>query len=147
MKYIYLSSLLVWVLVLGSCTKKGPSDTLTNGKVLTGVWELRDVVGGMAPYNPDLYAPGNGTLWVFKQKDFARVFKDSVYQSGTYSVSKGTGADLNTGRKIDQFIFNSLPSESFELKNDTLSFYYGAIALDGDIERYVKISDDTLLVK
>lgn len=147
MKYIYLSSLLLSVLALGSCTKKGQAETPVNGTLLTGVWELRDVVGGMAPYNPDLYTPGNGTLWVFKQKDFARVFKDSVYQRGTYSVSKGAGTDLNTGRKIDQFTFNSLPAESFELKNDTLSFYYGAMAYDGDIERYVKVSDDTLLVK
>lgn len=95
------------------------------------------------PYDPNDYKPGNGSLWAFTQTDFASLHKDSVYRSGTYSVSRGTGTDLNTGRKIDQFVFNNAPAESFELRNDTLRFYYGAIAYDGSIGMYVKIAEDT----
>ena len=112
-----------------------------NGKVLAGIWELRAASGGMVPYDPNNYKPGNGSLWTFTQTDFKRIYKDSVYRSGTYSVSRGTGTDLNTARKIDQFVFNNEPAESFELRNDTLRFYYGAIAYDGVVEMYVKIAE------
>ena len=124
-----------------SCNRHIQSPEQFNGKVLPGVWEFRAVSGGQKPYDPNDYKPGNGSLWTFTQTEFARIYKDSVYRSGTYSISQGTGTDLNTGRKIDQFVFNNEPAESFELRNDTLTFYYGFIPADGDIEMYVKIAE------
>ena len=124
-----------------SCSKHTQPVEQVNAKVLPGVWELRAVSGGMVIYDPNNYKPGNGSLWTFTQTDFSRIYKDSVYRSGTYSISRGTGTDLNTGRKIDQFVFNSEPAESFELRNDTLRFYYGFIPADGGIEMYVKIAE------
>ena len=124
-----------------SCKKDNQSRAMLNGKVLAGLWELRAVSGGQVPYDPIDYRPGNGSLWAFTQTDFRRIYKDSIYRSGTYLISRGTGTDLNTGRKIDQFVFNNTPAESFELSNDTLRFYYGFIPADGDIEMYVKIAD------
>jgi hypothetical protein len=143
MKPSYLFFGLICAVAINSCNKDIHSPKQVNGGVLPGVWELRAVVGGMVAYDPNNYKPGNGSLWAFTQTDFARIYKDSVYRSGTYSISKGTGTDLNTGRKIDQFVFNVEPAESFELMNDTLRFYYGAIAYDGSIEMYVKIAEDT----
>jgi hypothetical protein len=87
--------------------------------------------------------PGNGHLWAFTQAKFASIYKDSIYRKGTYSISSGTGTDLNTGRKIDQFVFNNSLAESFELRDDTLRLYYSMIALDGAIAMYVKIAEDT----
>lgn len=141
MKPSYLVFILVCAVFFTSCEKDRQSPEQTNGKVLQGVWELRAVAGGMLPNNPNDYRPGNGSLWAFKQTTFERIYKDSVYLSGTYSISRGTGTNLNTGQKIDQFIFNNDPAESFELMNDTLRFYYGAIAYDGTIEMFVKIAD------
>jgi len=124
-----------------SCEKDSKALQQPNGKVLQGIWELRAVAGGMLPNDPNNYRPGNGSLWAFKQTTFERIYKDSVYRSGTYSISLGTGTNLNTGQKIDQFIFNNDLAESFELMNDTLKLYYGAIAYDGIIEMFVKIAD------
>jgi hypothetical protein len=144
MKLLYLFYVVVCATILSSCSKDSQH---VNGRILPGVWELRARSGGMIPYNANNYKPGNGDLWAFKQTGFARIFKDSVYERGTYSISLGTGTDLNTGRKIDQFIFNNVPAGSFELRSDTLKFYYGAIASDGGIQMYVKISDDTTSIK
>ena len=144
MKPLYHFLILLCTFAFSSCNEKGiQSPQQVNGEALPGVWELRAVSGGMLIYDPNDYKPGNGSLWAFTQTDFARIYKDSVYRSGAYSISRSTGTDLNTGRKIDQFIFNDEPAESFELRNDTLRFYYGAIPSDGDIEMYVKIAEDT----
>lgn len=137
MKPSYLAFILLFTAFFTSCNK----DSQSNGKVLQGVWELRAGAGGMLANNPTDYRPGNGSLWAFKQTTFERIYKDSVYRSGTYSISRGTGTNLNTGRKIDQFIFNNEPAESFELRNDTLKLYYGAISYDGSIEMFVKIAE------
>jgi hypothetical protein len=147
MKLFNLFFVLVCATALSSCSKDSQSLGYVNWKLLSGVWELRASSGGMIQYNADNFKPGNGNLWAFKQTSFARIIKDSIYAKGVYSISLSTGTDLNTGRKIDQFIFNNVPSESFELRNDTLKFYYGAIASDGNIEMYVKISDDTTSIK
>ena len=141
MKVFYLVLILLGTILCTSCNKDVPSPGHTNGKILQGVWELRAVIGGMVAYDPNNYKPGNGSLWVFKEATFEKIYKDSVYRSGTYAISRGTGTNLNTGQKIDQFIFNNVPADSFELRNDTLRLYYGAIPSDGYIEMYVKITD------
>jgi len=141
MKLSYLLFIVLCALAFTSCNKGTHSAEQVNGKMLPGVWELRAVSGGMVPYDPNDYKPGNGSLWTFTQTDFAKIYKDSVYRSGTYSIGRGLGTDLNTGRKIDQFVFNNQPAESFELRNDTLRFYYGAIPSDGHIEMYIKIAE------
>jgi hypothetical protein len=141
MKPFYLFFILLCAAFFTSCNRDIQPPRQTNGKVLAGVWELRSMSGGNMVYDPNYYRPGNGNLWAFTQTTFEMIYKDSVYRSGTYSISRGTGTDLNTGRKIDQFIFNNEPAESFELRNDTLRFYFGAIPYDGGIEMFVKIAD------
>ena len=127
-----------------SCKKQSqsppPPDQVHDISV-KGIWELRNVSGGWIPIDSIDRSPGNGNLWKFTQTEFARVYEDSVYRSGTYSISQGTGTDLNTERKIDQFVFNNAPAESFELIHDTLKVYYGWIPADGDIEMFVKIAE------
>ena len=141
MKLSFLLFILLCAVTFCSCDKNIQSPEQFNGKVLPGVWELRAESGGQIPYGPNDYKPGNGSLWTFTQTDFAHIYKDFVYRSGAYSISLGTGTDLNTGRKIDQFVFNNEPAESFELRSDTLRFYYGSIPADGDILMYVKIAE------
>jgi hypothetical protein len=144
MKPSYLFFTFLGAVAFCSCNKNEiQAVPQVNGNVLEGVWELHAVSGGMVPYNPDDYKPGNGRLWAFTPTNFAHIYKDSVYRSGTYFISRGTGTDWNTGRKIDQFVFNDEPAESFELRNDTLRFYYGAIPSDGGINMYVKIAEYT----
>lgn len=141
MKAFYLFLFLLGTVLFISCNRDVQLPAQTNGKILQGVWELRAVMGGMVAYDPNNYKPENGSLWVFKETIFEKIYKDSVYRSGTYAISRGTGTNLNTGQKTDQFIFNNVPAESFELRNDTLRLYYGAIASDGYIEMFVKITD------
>ena len=131
-----------------SCSKDNQSEPKADRKILAGSWELRAYSGGISTtYNPDNYKPGNGSIWAFSSNRFTRFYKGSVDKKGTYLVSSGTGTDMNTGRKIDQFIFNTIPAETFELKNDTLKFYFGMIAADGGIAMFVKTSNDTTSVK
>lgn len=141
MRVFYLAFVLLGTALFTSCTRDIQTSNRANGKILQGVWELRDVMGGMLAYDPNNYKPGNGSLWVFTEGTFKKIYKDSVYRSGTYAISPRTGTNQNTGQKIDQFIFNNVPAESFELRNDTLRLYYGAIPADGYIELYVKITD------
>ena len=142
MKPLYLFSLLIFVVPFSSCEKHTQSPLpVTNGKVLPGVWEIRAMVGCQLNCDPKYFKPGNARLVKFTQTEFVMSYKDSVVRSGSYAISPGTGIDLNTGRKIDQFVFNNEPAESFELKNDTLKIYQGAIFADGVILMYVKIDD------
>lgn len=141
MKFSFLFFILLCTAFFTSCKKDNQLILQPNGKVLQGLWELRAVAGGMLVYDPNDYRPGNGSLWAFTQTTFERIYKDSVYRSGTYSISRGTGTNLNTGQKIDQFIFNNDPADSFELRNDTLKLYYGAIPYDGIIEMFVKVAE------
>ena len=142
MKSLYIYLVLICTVVFVSCNKTAPTAERMNAKKLPGSWELRGVLGGMLAYDPTDYSPGNGNLWTFTETDFVRILKDSVYRSGTYSVSLGTGTDWNTGRKINQLVLNNEPAESFELRNDTLRFYAGAIPWDGAIEMFVKIAEN-----
>lgn len=140
MKTYLRTCFVIVVLLLTACTKeKQPSRV--NPKKLEGIWELRVSSGGMVAFSPGLFAQGNGDQWRFTGSEYARYFKDTLYQTGKYTISIGTGTDPNTQRSIDQFIFDQVPSESFELRDDTLRFYYGPIAADGIIQMYVKISD------
>ncbi|MFN9493246.1 MAG: hypothetical protein ACK57D_09350 [Sphingobacteriales bacterium] len=82
-----------------------------------------------------------GSGWYNLKYMNGRYFKDTLYRTGIYTVSRGTGTDPNTQPNIDQFVFDQVPSESFELRDDTLRIYYGPIAADGVIMMYAKISD------
>ncbi|MBY0534217.1 MAG: hypothetical protein K2P88_00075 [Chitinophagaceae bacterium] len=135
------------VVAFTACDRNGLSNPI-DSKDLKGIWEYRGSKGGMVAYpDPASYAPGNGNLWKFSTGKFQYVFKDSIYRSGIYRISVGTGTDLNESRPIDQFYFNNEAAESMELVNDTLKIYYGMIAADGVVNYYVKISNDTSFVK
>jgi hypothetical protein len=140
MKRIPILALLLVVFGFLACTKE-KAPVRVNPKQLEGIWELRVLVGGMQVYDPDLVRPGNGDQWRFTNTEYGRYFKDTLYRTGMYSISRGTGTDPNSQRRVDQFIFDLVPSESFELRDDTLRFYYGPIAADGVILMYAKISD------
>ena len=140
MKRIPFLALVLAVLAIAACNKD-EQPVRVNSKNLEGIWELRMIGGGMLPFNPETVRPGNGNQWRFSETEFGRYFKDTLYRSGRYTISRGTGTDPNTQRAIDQFIFDQVPSESFELRDDTLRFYYGPIAADGVIMMYAKISD------
>lgn len=127
-------------LAFAACTKDDQSVSV-NPKNLEGTWELRMNAGGMLPFDPAAVRPGNGNQWRFSETEFGRYFKDTLFRTGEYSISRGTGKDPNNQREIDQFIFDQVPAESFELRDDTLRFYYGPIAADGLIQMFVKISD------
>lgn len=125
------------VLALASCKKEGISARLP-GTGLQGTWELRAIQGGMLP-NPASILPGNGDNWVFTAMRYERYFKDTLYEAGEYLLSKGTGTDPNTQRKLDQLLLGQQGALPMELVNDTLKFYYGPIAADGYIAKYVRI--------
>jgi hypothetical protein len=127
------------ILALAACQKENQR-IQTNGRSLKGIWELRVVNGGMLAYPPPIL-PGNGDQWRFSETEYGKYYKDTLYRTGRYTISRGTGTDPNTQRAIDQFIFDQVPSESFELRDDTLRIYYGPIAADGIIMMYAKISD------
>jgi hypothetical protein len=110
-------------------------------KKLEGIWELRVIRGGMLPFNPETVRPGNGYQWRFTETEYGRYYKGTLYRMETYTVSRGTGTDPNTKRITDQLVFDQVPSESFELRDNTLRFYNGPIATDGAILMYAKISD------
>ena len=97
--------------------------------------------GGNVAYNPYNVLVSMRNQWVFRGTTFQRIYRDSVWQEGTYSVSRGTGVNNNTGAVVDQFILNNQPAQSFELRADTLRVYYGIIAADGAIEYYVKVAE------
>jgi hypothetical protein len=140
MRKIPFLALILAVLAFAACTKD-EQPLRVNPKNLEGIWELRMIGGGMLPFNPEIVRAGNGDQWRFTETEFGKYFKDSLYRTGRYTISRGTGTDPNTQRAIDQFVFDQVPSESFELRDDTLRFYYGPIAADGIIMMYAKISD------
>lgn len=139
MKTYRILTALALMLALTACDKE-KQPIRTNGGNLKGIWELRVVNGGMLAYPPPIL-PGNGDQWRFSETEYGRYYKDTLNRTGIYTISRGTGTDPNTQRSIDQFIFDQVPSESFELRDDTLRFYYGPIAADGVILMYAKISD------
>ena len=142
--FVFLPAFAVFIT---SCSKSGKEAEVpqVNSKVLPGVWEYRSGFVQIANADPSIFAPGNGNLWEFSGNRFERIYKDSVYESGTYSTAH-TGTDLNTNRTVDQLILNGQPADSYQLANDTLHFFYGWIGADGTVDGYVKISDDTSFI-
>lgn len=142
------TSLLIALFLLASYLQSCSNNTKdiqqprVNSNVLPGVWEYRFFEGGLFGQDPSVYQPGNGRLWAFTDSLFQYIDKDSVYYSGTYSISHD-GTDPNTNRQIDKFTFSNYPDQSFELRDDTLRFYNGPLAGDGTIQYFVKIADDT----
>jgi hypothetical protein len=140
-RYCVIAALIILTGTIVSCTSSSKDHPrLQISKALQGTWELRGITGGMAIPEPNNYKPGNGNTWRFAGTHFERMLHDSVYDSGSYTIAD-TGVDMNTGRRINQFIFNGTPAESFEIRNDTLHIYYGEIAADGVISHYVKVAD------
>lgn len=144
-RYFFMAVIIVWAACFAGCSRSNKEVEIIQPKlktnILPGVWELRSVTGGLKPYNPDDYKPGNGDIWRFTDTYFARIYHDSLYNSGSYTITP-TGVDMNTNRTISRFVLDDVPAESFELSNDTLNIYYGMIAADGTICHYVKIADD-----
>jgi hypothetical protein len=139
---LYLGTLLMAGLAwFSSCEKADGTDAKLDGSTLEGVWDMRLMLGGDVAYGPINLLRRKPNQWIFRGTTFQRIYGDSVWREGTYSVSKGTGVNLNTGADVDQFIFNNQPAESFELRDDTLRIYYGLIPADGVIELYVKVDD------
>lgn len=140
-RYFIITVLIVLTGAAASCSNSSKDQPkLLSGSALNGTWELRGITGGLAIPDPNNYKPGNGNIWKFVGTHFEHVLHDSVYNSGSYTVGND-GVDMNTGRRISQFIFNGTPAESFEIRNDTLHIYWGEIAADGVISHYVKIAD------
>ena len=138
-RYCLIIVLIILIGSILSCThSKEQTHLLSN--TLSGMWELRGTTGGMRIPGPNDYKPGNGNIWKFTDTHFERILNDSTYNSGNYTIAN-TGVDMNTGRKISQFVFNGTPAESFEIKNDTLHIYSGMIAADGTIAHFVKVAD------
>ena len=102
-KRSFFNVLLVF-LAFAACTKDDQSVSV-NPKNLEGTWELRLNGGGMLPFDPATVRPGNGDQWRFSETEFGRYFKDTLFRTGKYTISRGTGTDPNTQRAIDQFIF------------------------------------------
>lgn len=115
-----------------------------NSNMLPGAWEQRGFWGPLIDFNPDAYKPGNGNIWSFRDSLFSQRNKDSIYNSGVYTIFSNSFSPVEN-RTISRFIFNGAPAESFEVRNDTLfifstqtdQFSYEAV--------YVKIADDTSL--
>jgi hypothetical protein len=139
-RYCIIAVLIILIGAISCTSSSKDQPKLVISNTLPGTWELRGITGGMAIPDPNNYKPGNGNIWRFTNAHFERILHDSVYNSGSYTVAD-TGVDMNTGRRISQFIFDGAPAESFEIKNDTLHIYYGEIAADGVISHYVKIAD------
>ena len=135
---ILLMAGLAW---FSSCKKANDADVKLDGSTLEGVWDLRVTLGGNVAYDPNNPYWAKPNQWVFRGTSFQRIYGDSVWREGTYSVSRGTGVNLNTGEAVDQFMFNNQLAESFLLRNDTLNIYYGLIPADGIIERFVKVRE------
>ena len=138
-RYCLITVLIILIGSILSCTHPKEQTHLSIDS-LPGVWELRGATGGMRVPDPNDYKPGNGNIWKFTDNHFERILHDSVYNSGSYTVAN-TGEDMNTGRKISQFVFNGTPAELFEIKNDTLNIYNGMIAAGGTITHFIKIAD------
>jgi hypothetical protein len=124
-----------------SCEKADSTDVKLDGSTLEGVWNMRLLIGGNVANDPINLIRVRQNLWVFRGTSFQRIYGDSVWHEGTFSVSRGTGINNNTGGVVDQFILNNQPAQSFELRADTLRVYYGIIAADGAAELYVKVDD------
>ena len=133
--------LLSLLLMLGSCEKEAETALAVNARVLKGTWQFRGMFGGNVAFDPNVRPTGKAQLWVFGDSTYQYIDADTVSRQGIYAVSSGTGIDLNTNRVVDQFIFDGVPAQSFELRNDTLRIYYGIIAADGYINFYTKVKD------
>ena len=83
-RYIALAAL-VCITAL-SCKKNNAGDRL-----ITGKWELREEVGGIA--GKISYAPGKGTLWIFNSNgQFQTVYINGPAISGSYQLQESARA-------------------------------------------------------
>lgn len=79
-RYIALAALVC--ITAFSCKKNNPVDRL-----ITGKWELREEVGGIA--GKISYEPGKGTIWLFKSNgQFQTVYINGPAISGSYQLQE-----------------------------------------------------------
>jgi len=74
-------------MTLFSCSKRNTD----GGQLITGKWELRQQIGGIAAKID--YPPGNGNLCVFNaDNSFRTVHADTTTSSGTYQIKTSAHA-------------------------------------------------------
>ena len=125
-----------------SCGDKNITSPHVNSKVLPGVWEIRDLFGPLIDVDPNYLLPGNGNTWSFSDSFFVKRNKDSVYKSGTYTISNNSGINPLNNKSVNQFIFDSIPAESFVLQHDTLFIFDHVTDQFQSTAVYIKIADN-----
>ena len=139
------SVLILSILLVASCHRsKSVDDKKVYSDSLQGAWELRNVFGGFRPAgSPTNFAPGNGTIWSFKDSSFKRYEKGTLVDSGGFIIDRDTCPVTNTLMDAISFRNNSNNygfQIFFEISRDTLTMYHGVIAADGTISKYVRIN-------
>ena len=142
MKFAYCLLTVFCMAAVCSCTDKEVQAPQVNSNSLPGAWEIRGLWGALIDVDPNSFKPGNGNIWSFSGSLFSQRDKDSVYNSGVYSVSN-TGFNPVENRTVNRFIFNGASAESFELLHDTLFVFSIRTDQYGYEAVYVKVSDDT----
>jgi len=130
------TTLLIVIVAVMSCGKKGKDDYSAVKESLISKWEARKSVGGFA--GTIIYPPGNGSILEFKSgSSFADYYKDTIIRSGTYDLQSTSEKDTY------RIIFHTNigdDSEKVLLKADTLSVGRFEQCCDIPTEIFVRVN-------
>ena len=136
MKNCSLVIILSLIIAVSACKKENRLESK-----LEGTWELRHLIGFVPPDRKGDRPPGNGDIYTFKGNNFERLMGGIIIDSGTFLVLN----DISNYNEKLQFKLvldgdkydSSIP---FKMTGEKLVLHFGALASDGAIETYARLS-------
>jgi len=136
MKNSLLVVILSLLILVSACKKENRLESK-----LEGTWELRHVIGFLPPDLQGDRPPGNGEIYTFQGNNFERQTGGKITNSGTFSVlneKSNHNEKLEFKLLLDGDKYDS--SIPFKMTGEKLVLHFGALASDGAIETYARLS-------
>jgi len=146
-RLLFLST--VFLFAFSSCKKEANSNDTLPDASLAGTWELAYTFGGMMP--PTTYAPGNGSLIRFDDRNYQMIHGGQVVHEGTYTLKRDSTVDVNSCTLLPpkSAATNRIVSDSsnglrmyYEINGNLLKLTSGCIPADGGGSLYRRKSGD-----
>ena len=135
MKKLGTLSLIFTMFLFLGCKKDLPYNPTIS---LVGNWELRASVGGQIAGVPSEFAPGNGNVLKFSEKNYEKMVDGKLVKAGSYTLIRETSWTATETRLVFD---NDLSTRYFVeiLKGRLIVYAHGPISSNGTKEDYEKI--------
>lgn len=133
-----LIPLLLFTCMIAACKKDHVA-----AKNYIGKWELRSASGMMGVQQ---YPSGNGNLLIFTRDSLFEYYQGNLISQDSYRMVQDSLTQFGEPRLVDKLIMNPGSLREWkifmEIKENTLTRFYGTLTADRGSSSYIRIADN-----